>query len=330
MDEFDAKTELAETFLRAGNDHRAEEICTEVLAQCHDHLGAFQCLFDVHLERDNFKQALDLCDWRLARCPTCPQTHLCKLVAFGNLCNEDVAYDYVKTMQGERFMATLRPRFENYPFMAARAEIIFSYYFLDAKETLDLIIQERTKGHLDPNWLDQLESSLGMRVGDMVGAEDFLQKRLSENAQDPYALHNLSVIKFFRGRLLSAINYARQAKRVAPERSAESQEVIFFSFLSLLPVFWPGHAVIALSLFLTRNFEDYLAFPSRFLAVVLTCVLYAQIYSLTLGQIGMGDTIQAVLILFFGLWAGYVLFYFGDIGTFFGKRAKSVKLSKKY
>ncbi len=330
MDELDAKVDLAENFLRAGNTNRAEELCREVLSQRHNDRGAFLCLFDIHMARDQIQEAFDLCKWRLARTPECPESHICKLIAFGRLSAQDPTYDHVRRMTGENYMSGLRLRLANYPFILARAEIIHSVYFLDSQDTLKLIELERQKGHLDPIWLNDIERSLNVHTGNTGLAKPALMERLSKNPLDAGALHDLSVVYFFSGRLFSAIKYARQAKKAAPEQSAESQEVIIASVMSLLPLFWLGHIIIVLTVFLGRSLEDYLAMPLRYGGLLGTILAYGGVLTHFLESEAGGNNIILIVILMVGGWSAYILFSFGSIGTFFSKRSKSVGLSKKY
>lgn len=330
IDELDAQVELAENFLRAGNINRAESLSKEVLEKRHDDLGAFLCLFDVHAARDDMQKASELCDWRLARRPECPDSHLCKLVAFGTLSAKEVTYDHVRRMSGENFMFKVRQRLSNYPSKLAQAEILHGLYFLDPQETFKLIEQERLKGNLDPDWLNKIESSLNVYSGNAGRAKDSLLKQLSENPNDSYALHDLALTYFYSGQLFSAIKYARRAKTAAPEESADSQEVVIASIIGLLPIFWIGQIIITLTIFVTRNLEDYIAWPLRFGGLLATVLAYAKVLSFFVDLDKGGNNIILFAIILIGIWAGYIIFYFGEIGRYFSGSKKSIKLSKKY
>jgi tetratricopeptide (TPR) repeat protein len=330
MDDLDAQIDLAENFLRAGNINRAESLCKEVLDKRHDDLGAFLCLFDVHLARDDFQKASELCDWRLARCPECPESHICKLVAFGTLSARDVTYDHVRRIDGENFMFKLRQRLSNYPLKLARAEILHSVYFQDPRDTLRLIDKERLSGRLDPEWLKSIESRVNVHSGNTRPAKDALLKTLAENPQDAEALHDLSVTYFYSGRLFSAIKYARRAKRIAPLQSAKSQEVIIASLIGLFPFFWLGQIIITLTIFITSKIDEDIAWPLRFGGILAVAISYGKILSGVINLKSGGQNILLLMIIGLGLWAGYILFYFGEIGHKLSGQDKSIKLSKKY
>ncbi len=330
MDELDAQIELAENFLRAGNVNRAEALCKEVLEKRHNHKGAFLCLFDVHLAKDHMQKASELCDWRLARCPECPDSHICKLIAFGTLSSREYVYDHVHRMSGENFMNKLRRRLANHPLKLAEAEILYGVYFLDAQETQQLIRKERHHMRLDSQWLDGIESSLNVHTGNTGRAKEALLQRLSKNPQDAHTLHDLSVAYFFSGRLFRAIKYARKAKEIRPTQSAQSQEVIIASILGLIPVFWLGQIILTLTIFLTRNHEDYIAWPIRFCGLLAILLSYAglasQFFNLETGS----KNFTLLFIILIGVWGYYIFFHFGEIGYKLSNREKSIKLSKKY
>jgi len=330
MDDLDAQIDLAESFLRAGNINRAESLCKEVLEKRHEDLGAFLCLFDIHLARDDLKKADALCDWRLARRPECPDSHLCKLVAFGSLSAREVTYDHVRRMSGENFMFKLRQRLSNYPLRLARAEILHSLYFMETQDTLRLIEAERLSGRLDAKWLDNIERNLDVHSGRIMRAKSALLARLAENPQDADALHDLSVTYFYSGRLFSAIKYARRAKQAAPLQSAESQEVIVASLIGLFPLFWLGQIIITLTIFITAKLDEEIAWPIRFGGILAIAVSYGSLLTRLVNIENGGQNIVLLAIIGLGLWAGYILFYFGEIGYKMSGRDKSVKLSKKY
>lgn len=330
MDDLDVQIDLAENFLRAGNINRAESLCREVLEKRHDDLGAFLCLFDVHMARDKTQDALELCDWRLARCPECSDGHLNKLIAFGVLSNQEPDYDYVRRITGENFMSKIRLRLSNHPLKLAQAEILHSLYFLDSQETLRLVNQERLQARLSPEWLDTIETILNVETGNTAQARHLLVKRLSENPQDTDALHNLAVTDYFSGRLFSAIKYARQAQRSAPEQSALSQEVIIASIIGLLPIFWLGQIIITLTIFASRRLEDYIATPLRFGGLIITMLTYGKLGTTFIELDSGGANIVLMVIILIGIWSGYILFFFGEIGSKVSGRKKSIKLSKKY
>jgi len=330
MDDLDAQVDLAENFLRAGNINRAESLCQEVLDKRHDDLGAFLCLFDVHLARDNYEKASELCDWRLARRPDCPDSHICKLVAHGTLSAREVTYDHVRRLNGENFMAKLRRRLSDYPLRLARAEILYSIYFLDPKDTLRLIEKERISGRLDPDWLDSIEGRVDVYSGNTRRAKSALLKHLAENPQDADALYDLSVTYFYSGRLFSAIKYARRAKQAAPLQSAESQEVIIASLIGLLPLFWLGQLIITLIIFITSKLDEEYAWPLRFGGILAVAIGYGSLLTRFIDIGNGGQNVLLLVIIGLGLWAGYILFYFGEIGQKLSGRNKSIKLSKKY
>lgn len=330
MDDLDVQIDLAENFLRAGNITRAESLCREVLEKRHDDLGAFLCLFDVHMAQDKTQDALELCDWRLARRPECADGHLNRLIAFGVLSNQEPDYDYVRQITGENFMSKIRLRLSNHPLKLAQAEILYSLYFLDPQDTLRLVNQERLQARLSSEWLDTIETVLNVETGNTVQARQLLVKRLSENPQDTDALHNLAVTDYFSGRLFSAIKYARQAQRTAPEQSALSQEVIIASIIGLLPIFWLGQIIITLTIFASRRLEDYLAMPLRFGGLIVMILAYGKLVTKFIELDSGGANIVLTVIILIGIWAGYILFSFGEIGSKVSGRKKSIKLSKKY
>lgn len=330
MDDLDAQVDLAENFLRAGNINRAESLCQEVLDKRHDDLGAFLCLFDAHLARNNYQKASELCDWRLARRPECPDSHICKLVAFGTLSARDVTYDHVHRMNGEKFMAKLRRRLSDYPLRLARAEILYSIYFLDPKDTLRLIEKERLSGQLDPDWLNGIEARVDVYSGNTRRAKSALLKQLAENPQDADALQELAITYFYSGRLLSAIKYARRAKQAAPLQFAESQEVIIASLIGLFPFFWLGQLIITLTIFVTAKVDEELAWPLRFGGILAVVISYGSLLTRFIDIENGGQNLLLLIIIGLGLWSGYILFYFGEIGQKLSDRDKSIKLSKKY
>lgn len=330
MDDLDAQVDLAENFLRAGNINRAESLCKEVLEKRHDDLGAFLCLFDVHLARDDIQKADELCDWRLARRPECPDSHLCKLVSFGTLSAREDMYTHIRRIEGENFMFKLRQRLSNYPLRLARAEILYSVYFLGPKDTLRLIEKERLSGRLEPEWLNNIERNIDVHTGRTRRAKDALLKHLVENPQDADALHDLSVTYFYNGRLFSAIKYARRAKQAAPLQSAESQEVIIASLIGLFPVFWLGQIIITLTIFITSKLDEDLAWPLQFGGILAVAISYGSLLTRVMDLSNGGQNILLLIIIGLGLWAGYIIFYFGEIGRKLSGREKSIKLSKKY
>lgn len=330
MDELDAQVDLAENFLRAGNHNRAETLCREVLEKRHDDLGAFLCLFDIHLEKDKLKDALELCDWRLARRPECPQSHLCKLIAYGTLSAQEVTYDHIRRIKGDNLMSKTRVRLANHPLFLARAEILYSVYFLDPQEAFQQIDIERQKGQLDSVWLDSIESRLQVHTRHTSVARHSVMKRLAENPHDADTLHDMSLVSFFSGRLPSAIKYARRAKQFAPEQSAINQEVIIASIIGLIPIFWIGQIIITLTLFITRNLEEYAATPLRFGGVLATVMSYVAIFSRFTNIQTTTNYYVLAALLCVAAWAGYIIFYFGDIGHKISGQEKSIKLSKKY
>lgn len=329
-DELDAQIDLAENFLRAGNINRAEKLCKEVLEKRHDDRGAFLCLFDVHVAQNKMQEASDLCDWRINRRPECPDSHLCKLVAFGTLSARESTYDHILQMTGENFMSKIRLRLANYPLKLAQAEILHNLYFKSPQETLKRIDQERIKARLNPKWLDNIESSIDVHIGNTVRARTSLKKKLAENPQDAEALYDLAVTDFFSGKLFSAMKHAKQAKQYAPEQSAQSQEVIIASIIGLLPPFWIGQIIITLTVFITRSLEDYIAWPLRFGGVIAAVLAYSHLAQRFVKVETASGNIMLIFIILIGVWAGYITFYFGEIGSKLSERKSSIKISKKY
>ncbi len=330
MDELDAQVDLAENLIRAGNLPRAEEICRDVLKERPDDLGAYDALFSIHLRRDELQAAYELCDWRLARCPECPDTYLNKLVAYGRLSALDMDYEPMRLAKGESFMTNIRPRLSNYPLRLAQAEILHAVYFKDTQAALKLVRYERDKGHLSPDWLNMIEASLGVYAGDSALSRDLLVQQLTENAQDFSALNGISVIDYYRGALFSAMKYARRAKRADPEQAALSQEVIVASLMGMIPVFWPAQIIITLSVFLSSKLEDYLAVVVRYGGVLATMLLYGFL-STKIMEMGYGNNnLMLLSVILMGAWTYYILFAFHDVGSYFSGRSKSIKLSDKY
>ena len=329
-DELHAQIDLAENFLRAGNIRRAEELCREVLKKRHDDLGAFLCLFDVLLVQNNLQKASDLCDWRLNRCPECPDSHLCKLVAVGRLSAQEATYEHILQMTGENLMSKIRLRLANYPLRLAEAEIIHSFYFQSNKQTLGLIKQERLKARLSPQWLDNIENAIDVYTGNTRRARKSIEKQLAENPQDANALYDLAVTDFYSGKLLTAIKHAKQAQQYAPEESAQSQEVIIASIIGLLPPFWIGQILITLTVLITKEIEDYFVWPVRFVGLIAVLLAYAHLLLRFVSLEAVNSNVLLVLLLLIMSWAGYILFSFGDIGRKLSRRKTSINVSKKY
>lgn len=321
---------VAENFLKAGNLHRAEEICQEVLQQRHDHLGAFLCLFDVHLEKNNYQAAYDLCHWRLTRRPECPDSYICQLIATALVSQDNHELDIARRSKGEALMVKIRTRLANYPLTLMRAEILYSYYFLDPKETLKLIKQARKEGQLNPAWLTSIEDHILINTHNLGLARTALQKRLELNPQNPIALQDYARINFFCGRLLSAIKYARQARRLNPKSARKNQEIIIAAMISLIPLFWAGHIMISLTQLIASKLAEESAMVVKFFGLIAIIIAYAEILTHFTNIETQYEDVFRVIIVSIGLWAGYLIFFFGGISDKLSQNDRLVKISPKY
>lgn len=326
----DAQVELAENFLRAGNIQRAEEICRDVLQKDHHNLGAYEGLFSVHVAKRDYQAAYELCDWRLGRQPECPDTYVNKLVALAHLDADNWDYEFMRILKGKKFMAATRPRLANYPLHLAQAEVLYRVYFLDSQEAIKRIEYERQKGRLSPEWLDRLEASLTGYTGDTSRSRELLVRHLAENPQDFEALNELSITDYHRGRLFSAIKYARQAKRAAPEQAAMGQEVIIFSIIGLIPLFWLGQLMMSLTVLLSSRAADYVSASARYAGLILTVLAYGGICSKIMEQGFGNNNLLITVLIVIGIWVYYVLFSFQEISRSMTGKTKSIELNNKY
>jgi len=309
-DQLNKNLAAAEALFSAGNISRAKEIAQDILHKQDDHVGAFNCLFDIYMARDDYASAIKLCKWRLMRCPECPDANLSHLIAFAHVEQEDISYAWSYNPKAEALMGNIRTRLRNHPYHLARTEIIYSYYFGETTETLALIENARNTGYVSRVWLDDVETNVSRRSGKILKSRKMLQEALAENPEDYDTVFSLSLTNYYAGFLFSSVKQAQIAKRLAPELSGLSQEI-----------------KIA---FISGRFNTDLEGPVK-LGIFYVSVLFCGFIVTRL--MDMTSSLRVPLLIILGLnvvWSMYVLFSFLEIGNFWVKRKKSIKLSKKY
>ena len=329
-DQLNKNLAAAEALFSAGNISRAKEFAQDILHKQDDHVGAFNCLFDIYMAQDDYASAIKLCKWRLMRCPECPDANLSHLIAFAHVEQEDISYAWSYNPKAEALMGNIRTRLRNHPYHLARTEIIYSYYFGETTETLALIENARNTGYVSRVWLDDVETNVSRRSGKILKSRKMLQEALAENPEDYDTVFSLSLTNYYAGFLFSSVKQAQIAKRLAPELSGLSQEIKIASLIGLCPLFWPAQIFITLSAFISGRFNTDLEGPVK-LGIFYVSVLFCGFIVTRL--MDMTSSLRVPLLIILGLnvvWSMYVLFSFLEIGNFWVKRKKSIKLSKKY
>lgn len=330
MTELSHKVEHARALQRAGNYKRTKELCREILEKEDDNFDGFEILFETHMAQKSPHKALVACNWRLERVPNCSETHLLKFLPLGHM---------KRKKEATQLIESVRRRFGDHPFQLEQSEILYSHFFKNAGHTIWLLRKARETAIISEDWLDEIESFERAKSGHIFSSQKLIAESLKRDPQDYDALYSLAVTRFFVGRLFSAIRLARQAKRLKPERAAECKEVLFASYVGLLPPFWGAQFFIIWIATVTTRIPWLLRGPFNiggfFIAFLIQGLVMMPLGLLMGGNVDnphndATGTIVGIFAVLQFIWIVYLLFGFQHVGQMFSDNKKDIKLSKKY
>jgi len=321
MTDLNTQAETARAFLSAGNLDRAQEICEQILQKQDDHLGAFDTLFDVYGQKDQPAKRLNLSEWRLERLPNCRDANLNLLIALGETQQKNRAYQH---------LLALRERLANYPAALVNAELIYSSHFEKPKKMLKTIKAAREQGLIETAYLDDLEKNARGQAGHVFISRKMLEASLRDNPEDFFTLYQSSIINFFTGRIFRAIKQAKQAREVDPKQAIMANEVLYASYISLIPFFFFAYLFVIGNATFVARLPFLLRIPFNYFFFFSTLILWSLMLT-GLKQLGVltDITVPIFMICHFG-WLVYIFVGFQKIGPALAKRKKDKKLSKNY
>lgn len=321
MSSLQGKVATAEAMLQAGNLDKARLLCREILEKEETNLGAFECLFQVRVQQEDFYKALMLTDWRLERLPECTDAHLSRLVALGALKRKrDITALYQK----------MQTRFPDRPHVLEQAQLLHSHHCKSGSHTRKLVIAAREKGALDPNWLDILENAARSDSGQIFASRRMLRSAVRNSPEDHMLRYELAVTEFLTGHLPAAIRHAKQGRRLKPVKAAMFNEVIFASYLGLTPVFWGVQLFIVMNASIVTRLFWLLRIPFNYFFFFLSFILPTLVFMPIVAIFTPAEALLSFILILNLFWIIYLLFGFQRIGQHLARRKKQVKLSDKY
>jgi len=244
MSDLDNKAEAAAAFLNAGNLVRAKALCREVLEKQDDNWTAFQTLFRLRKRESDYDQAEAACYWRLERLPGCVHTKILLLEAqslIGNKAKGKATYDSIVAQHGD------------WPYIVQKAGIMYHAVLGSKAQAKRLIKQAREDSRIDPIWLDYYESDINLDEANIFASYKMNKGHQADDPNSKWLMYEQALFSFLMGRLFSAIKYGKRLKTLSPDMRVEAKEIIIFSYLAMLPIFWLPHFIyVVYSCFLKR------------------------------------------------------------------------------
>ena len=322
MSVLDNMAVTAKAYASAGNLKRALEICSEILGQDPSNFEAFECLFDVLLDKQDYRGVNRLCEWRLGQHPNCVHTNIKYLILLGSTFQQDKAQNLIMSM---------RESFGDRPRLLQEANILHSHYFGSPRKTLRLIERARNDAMMSRRWLDYFERFTHERAGHIFAHRRFLERDLEEDPNDPDTLLELGDVSFLTGQPFRAMRLAKRGKPLNPAKASRFKVLNLLAKISLCPLVWGAQFVIFLKVALIDRAGLLLMLPLLLVAIALGGALQLLIISpfALLGS-DIFQIVKNIAIVANIIWGLALIYSFDLMDNDFSDEEKSVKLSRDY
>lgn len=233
MTSFAAHLALAETFCRAGNFAAARVHVVQALSMQPDSVEAEVQSWDVEVRSGDYKAALCIAERLVARLPSNPDVmllHGLSLISCGTKKEAQRAID--------RFAEAAPTQVKRVDFL----RLCYKRKFGTADGILKAVSEMRSK-HGDEAHYDSAELVQLTRKRNGARLLPLAAKVLAERPDEPTAHFAISIYGLHTGRFAVARHHARLYMRLKAEARPRGSEILFASYVGMLPPFLLIHQI---------------------------------------------------------------------------------------
>lgn len=182
--------------------------------------------------------------------------------------------------------------------------------------------------------LDDLERTARANAGHVATLGRLQHADLERGDINAETLHSQSVVRYLQGRLISARQLAAQATIMDPLSGPIHAETRFAALLGMIPLLWPAQFFIILTGSVTSRFPWFVRMFTNYVLAIMALgllgLLLSAIQTLPFLSGQPAGYLSGMISIANVVWALYVIWAFGSVGTWRAKRAKKFKISKDY